>query len=55
MDLAQRLAGAAGLRSILVHLYEEIDYEIVADSIAPALDDFGALAARLGRQLPSGE
>ncbi|MGH7541286.1 MAG: type VII toxin-antitoxin system HepT family RNase toxin, partial [Gemmatimonadota bacterium] len=43
-DLAGRLADAAGLRNILVHLYEEIDYEIVAGSIAEALGDFGQFA-----------
>lgn len=52
-DLGPRLAEAAGLRNILVHMYEEIDYEIVAESIGPALEDFGRLAnhlrATLGR------
>lgn len=39
-DLAGRLADAAGMRNVLVHLYEEIDYEIVAASIDRAADDF---------------
>jgi len=29
------------LRNILVHAYEEIDYELVALSITRALDDLG--------------
>lgn len=41
-DLARRLADAAGLRNVLVHLYDTIDYEIVAASVARALEDFGA-------------
>ncbi len=41
VDLAGRLADAAGLRNVLVHLYEDIDYEIVARSIDRALQDFG--------------
>lgn len=39
-DLAASLADAAGLRNVLVHLYEDIDYEIVAASIGRALEDF---------------
>jgi uncharacterized protein YutE (UPF0331/DUF86 family) len=37
--LAGDLALSAGLRNVLVHAYEEIDYEIVAASIDRALDD----------------
>lgn len=40
--LAERLADAAGLRNVLVHLYDEIDYEIVASSVDRALDDLDA-------------
>ena len=39
-DLAERLQQAAGMRNIIVHLYEEIDYAILRDSIALALQDF---------------
>lgn len=39
-ELAASLADAAGLRNVLVHLYEDIDYEIVAESVARALADF---------------
>lgn len=41
-DLADRLRDAAGLRNVLVHRYDEIDYGIVAASVPRALDDFGA-------------
>lgn len=40
-SLADRLANAAGLRNVLVHMYEDIDYEIVAASVHRAFDDFG--------------
>jgi uncharacterized protein YutE (UPF0331/DUF86 family) len=39
--LAHTLARSAGLRNILVHAYEEIDYEIVAASIGRAVEDLG--------------
>lgn len=38
-DLASGLALSAGLRNVLVHAYEEIDYEIVASSVSRALID----------------
>ena len=41
-DHAERLADAAGLRNVLVHMYEKIDYEIVAKSVERALEEFGA-------------
>lgn len=50
-ELTGRLARAAGLRNILVHLYEEIDYDIVAASIRPALEDFGELIRQLELRL----
>lgn len=40
-DLAESLALSAGLRNVLVHAYEEIDYEIVASTVSRALDDIG--------------
>lgn len=43
-DLAESLALSAGLRNVLVHAYEEIDYEIVAMSVSRALDDVGRFA-----------
>ncbi len=44
-ELADPLADAAGLRNVLVHLYEDIDYEIVAASVDRALEVFGRLLA----------
>lgn len=40
-SLADTLALSAGLRNILVHAYEDIDYEMVAASIDRALEDLG--------------
>ncbi|TVR51075.1 MAG: DUF86 domain-containing protein [Gemmatimonadales bacterium] len=50
-DLAASLADAAGLRNILVHLYEEIDYEIVAASVERALGDFARFARVFAAEL----
>jgi uncharacterized protein YutE (UPF0331/DUF86 family) len=44
-DLADRLQDAAGMRNVIVHLYEEIDYAILRASIGPALRDFGRFVA----------
>lgn len=51
VHLAGRLANAAGPRNVLVHLYEDVDYEIVAASIQPALDDFGAFRREMEARL----
>ena len=53
--LAARLADAAGLRNILVHMYETIDYEIVAASLSPALEDFGDLLDLYRKRLANWE
>jgi len=45
VELAARLQNAAGMRNILVHLYETIDYQILHASIQPALQDFGQFVA----------
>lgn len=50
-ELGARLEEAAGLRNVLVHLYEELDYSILAGSITPALEDFGALLALFQQRL----
>jgi uncharacterized protein YutE (UPF0331/DUF86 family) len=50
-DFARRLEEAAGMRNVIVHLYDEIDYEILRDSIDPALADFGALLVLLQQRL----
>lgn len=52
IDLASDLARAAGLRNILVHQYEDIDYEIVAASIDPAIAGFTRLLHHLEERLP---
>lgn len=51
-ELARRLSRAAGLRNVLVHLYDDIDYEIVAASIDEGLEDFGDLLVKLKEHLP---
>lgn len=38
--LAQKLAEAAGMRNILIHGYEEIDFNIIYKSINQAIHDF---------------
>ena len=38
-----------------VHMYETIDYEIVAASVSPALEDFGAFLDRYRRRLANWE
>ena len=40
-ELGGSLERAAGLRNVLVHLYEDLDMEILAASVDPALSDFG--------------
>ena len=45
-DEARLLSGLAGLRSIIVHMYAEIDYEELA-SILGLLDSVEALMSRL--------
>lgn len=45
--LAERLEDAAGMRNVLVHLYEGIDYEILHASVGEALRDFTALVTAL--------
>ena len=39
-DLSERLALAAGMRNILVHEYEEIDLDIIYQSIKESIKDF---------------
>jgi uncharacterized protein YutE (UPF0331/DUF86 family) len=50
-DLAVRLQEAAGMRNVIVHLYEQIDYQILQNSISPALHDFGQFLAIFEAQL----
>ena len=44
-DLAIRLQDATGLRNILAHLYETIDYDILQAAIPLALADFAQFIA----------
>ena len=39
-DLSERLALSAGMRNILVHGYEEIDFDIIYRSIKESIKDF---------------
>jgi uncharacterized protein YutE (UPF0331/DUF86 family) len=50
-DLADRLQDAAAMRNLLVHLYEQIDYKILRDSIEPALRDFSQFVALFSADL----
>ena len=46
-SLATKLEEAMGMRNVLVHLYDEIDYEILQRGIGEALAGFPALIAEL--------
>ena len=46
-ELSKNLSLSAGLRNILVHEYEEIDYSVLHNSIPAALRDFTRLIAEL--------
>lgn len=46
-ELSKNLALGAGLRNILVHEYEEIDYSLVHKSIHTAIRDFTAFIKEL--------
>ncbi len=46
---AAELAPAAGLRSVLVHAYLDVDHERVADAVAAAPDLFGAYVRQASR------
>jgi uncharacterized protein YutE (UPF0331/DUF86 family) len=50
-DLAARFRGLAGLRNLLVHMYDEIDDERVARQVREGLGDFSALAGAVARLL----
>lgn len=50
-DLATRLQDAASMRNVIVHLYEQIDYTILRDSIAPAIEDFKQFVALFETEL----
>ncbi|PDW01637.1 hypothetical protein CJ255_18195 [Candidatus Viridilinea mediisalina] len=44
-DLSTSLQQAAGMRNIIVHLYEELDYAIIHQSIALLLQDMAQFVA----------
>jgi uncharacterized protein YutE (UPF0331/DUF86 family) len=50
-DLGERLQQAASMRNILVHLYEDIDYTILRDSLDPAWKDFSQFVKLLEARL----
>jgi len=50
-DLAVRLQKATGMRNVLVHLYESIDYDVLHQSIPPALQDFTQFAAIFAQRI----
>ncbi len=47
--LAEQMEGWAGLRNILVHLYLEIDHEILYQTLAQELDQLESYAAAVTR------
>ncbi len=50
MELSKRLALSAGLRNILVHEYEVIDYSILHESIPTAVADFSTFLDELSQK-----
>ncbi len=53
-ELATRLAGWAGVRNIVVHMYLKVDHDLLLDAVEEDLDDLEALAAALIRQVERG-
>lgn len=49
-ELSKNLALSAGLRNILAHEYEEIDYHVLHSSIPVAIKDFTVLIEELSRK-----
>lgn len=52
-DLLPALKGAAGMRNVLVHEYEEIDLDVVADALSSAVTTFAALRRQVATWLRS--
>lgn len=50
-ELADRFRALAGLRNLLVHLYDEVDDDRLARDIRAGLADLGALASAVARLL----
>ena len=53
-ELAEQLAPSAGLRNRLVHEYDEIDDQIVLQSVGTALDQYGRFIAAIEKYLAAG-
>ena len=49
-ELSESLALSAGLRNILVHEYEEIDYKILYKSIPIAIKDYSTFMDEISRK-----
>lgn len=54
-DLARRMAGWAGLRNLLVHLYLQVDHARLYEILTNDLDEIEDFAAALIRFLDSGK
>lgn len=39
-DLAERLAGSAGMRNVIVHQYAELDRDLVAAAVAKTIEGY---------------
>lgn len=50
-NFAEKLSAAATFRSFLVHIYEDIEPEIVKKFLVENLDDFGLLASYVAQYL----
>ena len=50
-DLAERLQDAASIRSVIVHVYEWVDYVMLHESLKPALRDFRQAVALFETQV----
>ena len=48
-EFAERIAGSAGLRNILVHEYNDVDHKIVHGSIRKALEEFASYVEAVQR------
>jgi uncharacterized protein YutE (UPF0331/DUF86 family) len=53
--LVERLVKASEVREMVVHRYDEIDYDVLRSSIDPALADFATLIAVLEVDLPAAD
>lgn len=50
-DLATTLAPSTGLRNRLIHEYDDIDLDVVADAIAEAVDGYRTFVTQVSRWL----